>query len=59
MKHCIIRHSQLTTITKDILALSKAGVQSLWTFKKSQGQWMATSTRPIALSLAQLERAVA
>lgn len=59
MKHCIIRHNQLKALTDNIRALSKAGFETLWTFKKIRGEWTATSTRPTSFSLSQLERAVA
>ena len=58
MKRCTIRHNTLKTVTANIQALAQAGFETLWTLKKSQGQWIATSNSPIAYSLDQLQRAV-
>ncbi len=59
MKHCVIRHRHFKAVMGEILALSQAGFKARWSCKKANGQWTATSTRPIAYSVEQLERAVA
>ena len=59
MKHCVISRRHFKTIMAEIIALSKAGFKTRWVCKKSDGQWTATSTQPIAHSVEQLQRAVA
>lgn len=59
MKRCTIRHDTLQTVVGYIQALTQAGFKSMWTLKKSQGQWIATSNSPIAYSLDQLQRTMA
>lgn len=59
MKRCTIRHNTLQTVVGYIQTLTTAGFKSVWTLKKSQGQWIATSNSPIVHSLDQLQRTVA
>ena len=59
MKHCVIRHRHFKAVMGKIMALSQAGYKARWSCKKEGAQWKATSTTPIAYSVAQLERAVA
>ena len=59
MKHCVIRHPHFKAVLGKILALSQAGFNSRWCCKKVDNEWTATSIKPIAYSVKQLEKAVA
>lgn len=69
MKHCVIRRSHFPAVMDQIIALANAGYKSRWSCTKGtdkwvngqlkKGQWTATSVRRIAVSLDELQRAVA